>query len=334
MNTSEYVRSYAGGALRKSHVPILASDRRRPDARFWLDSPEPELGGAGSKGDSRVLVFRCSCVGPVAYGCRCSVCCSASPLLAPASPRPRRPCRQSARGPRVSSPPMPCPPRRSTGSSGTQVVVGDRLFAARRVHLCPPGRGRPGTRRGDALEPVSYNLPTGTLNTSRRSSTARFERWRSPPTAATLFVGGNFTRVGPYTRNRFAAFRISTGAVADQAPKLQRDRHRARRHRAARCTPGATSPPSTALPDRGWRPSRPSVGALTGWAPVADDTVRGAYHDRGSGPRSSRAVTSLGQRAASATGWWPWTPSTRRRAGPGRSTVWSRTTGPTPRSSA
>ena len=39
----------------------------------------------------------------------------------------------------------------------------------------------------------------------------------------TLYVGGSFTRVGPYTRNRFAAFRISdSGLLLDQAPELQR----------------------------------------------------------------------------------------------------------------
>ena len=155
----------------------------------------------------------------------------------------------------------------------TQVVVGDRVFAAGEFTSARPAGAAPGSGEKTRWNLISYNLHTGTLNNFAPQFNGPVRALAVSTDGTTLFVAGSFTRVGPYTRNRFAAFRISNGQLLTKRPSFNNTVD------ALAVTSSTVYAGGSFTTVNGVSRSRLAAiqafsGALTGWAPVADDTVR------------------------------------------------------------
>jgi hypothetical protein len=165
------------------------------------------------------------------------------------------------------------PTAQVNGVVWTSVITGSRLFAAGEFTQARPAGSAAGTGERRRWNLASVNLSTGALNAFAPQFNGPVRALAVSTDGSTLFVGGNFTKVGPYTRNRFAAFRISTGALLTKNPSFN-----------ATVTSFAVSSSTVYVGGyfttvNGVSRSRLAAlqvtsGALTSWAPKADSTVR------------------------------------------------------------
>ena len=165
------------------------------------------------------------------------------------------------------------PTAQVNGVVWASAITGSRLFAAGEFTQARPAGSAPGTGERRRWNLVSVNLATGALNAFAPQINGPVRALAVSTDGATLFVGGNFTKVGPYTRNRFAAFRISTGELLTKNPSFN-------------ATVTALAVSSSTVYVGGYFTTvngvtrsrlaavRASSGALTSWAPKADSTVR------------------------------------------------------------
>ena len=165
------------------------------------------------------------------------------------------------------------PTAQVNGVVWSSVITGSRLFVAGEFTQARAAGSAPGTGEHRRWNLASVNLSTGALNAFAPQINGPVRALAVSTDGTTLFVGGNFTKVGPYTRNRFAAFRISTGELLTKHPSFN-----------ATVTSFAVS--SSTLYVGGYFTTvngvsrsrlaavQASSGALTSWAPKADATVR------------------------------------------------------------
>ena len=165
------------------------------------------------------------------------------------------------------------PTAQINGVVWTSVITGPRLFAAGEFTQARPAGSAPGSNVRRRWNLVSIDLATGALNAFAPQFNGPVRALAVSTDGATLFVGGSFTRVGPYTRNRFAAFRISTGELLTKNPNFNATV-------AALAVTGSTVYAGGYFTTvNGVARSRLAAvqafsGALTSWAPSADSTVR------------------------------------------------------------
>ena len=155
----------------------------------------------------------------------------------------------------------------------TQAVIGDRVFAGGEFSRARPAGAAPGTQERTRWNLISYNLNTGKLNSFAPKLNGPVRALAVSASGKTLFVGGSFTKVGTYTRNRFAAFRISDGKLLGKRPSFNNTVF------ALAVTSSTVYAGGSFTRVNGVsRPRLAAVqagsGALTGWDPVADNTVR------------------------------------------------------------
>jgi hypothetical protein len=154
----------------------------------------------------------------------------------------------------------------------TQAVVGDRVFAAGEFTHARPGGAAPGSGERRRWNLISYNLHTGALNAFAPQFNGPVRALAVSASGQTLYVGGSFTRVGPYTRERFAAFRISDGQLLTKRPSFNNTVF------ALAATSSTVYAGGSFTRVNGVARSRLAAvqafsGSLTGWAPVADNAV-------------------------------------------------------------
>lgn len=155
----------------------------------------------------------------------------------------------------------------------TQKVVGDRIFAGGEFTSARPPGAAPGTGERTRWNLISVSLSTGALNNFAPQFNGPVKALAVSTDGTTLFVAGGFTRVGPYTRNRFAAFRISNGELLTKNPSFNASVE------ALAVTSSTVYAGGSFTTVDGVSRSRLAAvqafsGALTAWAPVADNTVR------------------------------------------------------------
>jgi hypothetical protein len=155
----------------------------------------------------------------------------------------------------------------------TQAVIGDRVFAGGEFNRARPAGAAPGTQQKTRWNLLSYSVSRGTLNSFAPQFNGVVKALAVSTDGKTLFVGGHFTKVGRYTRNRFAAFRISDGALLARRPSFNGS------VQALAVTSSAVYAGGTFSSVNGVARSRLAAvnsvsGALTRWAPTADDAVK------------------------------------------------------------
>ena len=155
----------------------------------------------------------------------------------------------------------------------TQLVVGDRVFAAGEFSRARPAGAAPGTQERTRWNLLSYNLQTGTLNTFAPQFNGPIRALAVSDTGKSLYVGGSFTKVGSNTRNRFASFRISDGQLLDRRPSFN-NTVLALTVANSRVYAGGSFTTVNGVSRTRLAAVTTSGGTLTGWHPVADQAVR------------------------------------------------------------
>lgn len=152
----------------------------------------------------------------------------------------------------------------------TQVVVGNTVYAAGDFSSARPAGAAAGTGEVNRANLLSYDIRTGKLITSFAPKlNAAVKGLAMSKDAKTLFVVGNFTKVGSSTRNRFAAFDVASGSLKKMAPNFNY------------VVTSVTATSSNVYVGGGFTSVdgkkrlrlaalKASTGALTGWAPAAD----------------------------------------------------------------
>ncbi|KQS68792.1 PKD domain-containing protein [Modestobacter sp. Leaf380] len=102
-----------------------------------------------------------------------------------------------------------------------QAVVGNTVYVAGRFSTARPAGAAAGTNEVSRNNLLAYDLTTGVLIGSFNPN-LNAQAWSlaTSPDGKTLYVGGEFTRVGTATRNRIAAFDTATGALTAFAPSV------------------------------------------------------------------------------------------------------------------
>ncbi|QNG37268.1 PKD domain-containing protein [Geodermatophilaceae bacterium NBWT11] len=102
-----------------------------------------------------------------------------------------------------------------------QAVVGNTVYVAGRFTTARPAGAAAGTSEVSRNNLLAYDLRTGVLVSSFNPN-LNAQAWSlaTSPDGRTLYVGGEFTRVGTATRNRIAAFDTATGALTSFAPSV------------------------------------------------------------------------------------------------------------------
>ena len=155
----------------------------------------------------------------------------------------------------------------------TQLVVGDRVFAAGEFSRARPAGAAPGTQERTRWNLISYNLHTGALNTFAPQFNGPVRALAVSESGKSLHVGGSFTKVGPYTRNRFASFRISDGQLLSSRPSFNSTVYALAVGGSTVYAGGSFSTVNGVARSR-LAAVQAASGALTAWAPAADGTVR------------------------------------------------------------
>ena len=155
----------------------------------------------------------------------------------------------------------------------TQVVVGDRVFAAGEFSRARPAGAAPGTQEQRRWNLISYNLHTGALNAFAPQFNGPVRALAVSDSGKSLYVGGRFTRVGSSTRNRFASFRISDGQLLDRRPNFNNTVFALVVNSSSVYAGGAFTRVNGVARSR-LAAVQVASGALTSWDPVADNTVR------------------------------------------------------------
>jgi PKD repeat protein len=102
-----------------------------------------------------------------------------------------------------------------------QLVVGNTVYVAGRFTTARPAGAAAGTSEVSRNNLLAYNLQTGVLVSSFNPNlNAQAYALAVSPDQRTLYVGGEFTRVGSTTRNRIAAFDVASGALTSFAPSV------------------------------------------------------------------------------------------------------------------
>jgi hypothetical protein len=118
----------------------------------------------------------------------------------------------------VSSDPLPTAQIDSAGVVWSQAVVGNTVYAGGNFTKARPAGAAAGTSEVTRSYLLAYNVTTGVLTSVAPALNAQVLSVVASPDGATLYVAGDFTRVGSTTRNHVAAFSTSNGALTSFNP--------------------------------------------------------------------------------------------------------------------
>ena len=155
----------------------------------------------------------------------------------------------------------------------SQVIVGNKVFVGGSFSTARPAGAAPGTQTVSRKNLLMYSLKSGVLKSFAPELNGAVDTLAASPDGKTLYVVGQFTRVGTAKRLRFAAFSVATGKLLALAPAFN-----------ARVRGIAVTKSTVYL--GGWftavgtkaRSRLAAISATTGkvrsaWAPKADDAV-------------------------------------------------------------
>jgi len=106
------------------------------------------------------------------------------------------------------------------GTAWTQVVIGNTVFVGGNYTFARPAGAAPGVGTLRRFNLLSYDLTTGVVTDFAPVLNGEVRALVASPDRKRLLVGGDFTRVGDATRNRFAEFSVSSGALLKAAPSF------------------------------------------------------------------------------------------------------------------
>ena len=211
----------------------------------------------------------------------------------------------------------------------TQLVVGDRVFAAGEFSRARPAGAAPGTQERTRWNLLSYNLHTGTLNTFAPQFNGPIRALAVSDTGKSLYVGGSSPRSGPTRETGSPPFGSRTGScwTVGPASTTPSSHHSGQQHGVSRA---ARSPRSVERQrSAGWPRSRPSGGTvLSGWAPKADEAVRALADTPETRTRSSSGGRLLPVNGHKVSDGMAVVDAKSGVVAAGRSTRWSRDYGP------
>jgi hypothetical protein len=108
----------------------------------------------------------------------------------------------------VSSDPLPT--AQIDGVVWTQLIVGKTVFAGGEFTTARPAGAAPGKSAVKRSNFVAYNILTGRLRKFAPQFNGQVRALAVSPDGRRLYVGGSFTKVNGVTRNRLAAFDLTT----------------------------------------------------------------------------------------------------------------------------
>ena len=154
-----------------------------------------------------------------------------------------------------------------------QVIAGNTVFAGGQFTSARPAGAAPGTRTSPRSNLMSYDVRTGTMKRFAPKLNGQVRALATSPDKKTLYVGGDFTKVGDASRPSFAAFEIATGKLLKtRVPLNSRVNAITTLGRTVYLggwftRVGTTSRKRLAAVDA-------TTGKLTGWNPEADRSVQ------------------------------------------------------------
>ena len=168
------------------------------------------------------------------------------------------------------------------------VTVGNTVYATGSFTNARAGRCRRGHEHHAPGEPARLRHPHRRAD-HRPSTTRSTARAASSSPRRTARASTSAVTSPPSTASPAGTSRRSTSPPARWSPASRRPPtppSTPSPSPAPRSTPAATSPPPAASPAPGSPPSTPTNGAVTAWAPTANNTVRGIVVD----PTGTRVV--------------------------------------------
>lgn len=155
-----------------------------------------------------------------------------------------------------------------------QVMIGNTVYAAGDFTTARPAGADPGESTTPRSNLLAYSITTGKLNTTFKPKKLNGQIKTIAVSAdhKTVFVGGDFTRVGTATRNRFAAFDAKSGALRKANPSFNSRVNAVTVVGKNVYVGGWFTRVGTKLRSR-LAAVNGSTGKLTSWAPVASEGV-------------------------------------------------------------
>lgn len=103
-----------------------------------------------------------------------------------------------------------------------QVMIGNTVYAAGDFTQARPAGAEPGESTTSRTNLLAYAITTGRLNTTFKPAklNGQIKAITVSTDHKTVYVGGDFTKVGSVTRNRFAAFDARTGKLQKPNPSF------------------------------------------------------------------------------------------------------------------
>lgn len=103
-----------------------------------------------------------------------------------------------------------------------QVMIGNTVYAGGEFTMARPAGAAPGTQETSRTNLLAYDIRTGALLTGFRPGhlNGAVRALAASPDKKTLYVGGDFTKIGTTARAHFAALKATTGIVKSQRPSV------------------------------------------------------------------------------------------------------------------
>ncbi len=154
----------------------------------------------------------------------------------------------------------------------SQVVIGNKVFAGGEFTTARPAGAAPGTNTQARGNLLLYSLSTGSLRPFAPNINGPIDALAASPDGKTLYVVGQFTKVGSANRTRFAAFEVSTGKLRAIAPSFNS------RVRAVMAINNSVYVGGWFTTANGYTRTRlaaisATTGKLRSWRPTADESV-------------------------------------------------------------
>lgn len=104
----------------------------------------------------------------------------------------------------------------------TQVLVGNMVYAGGEFTAARPAGAASGKAEVSRRNLLAYDITSGKLNSKfiPGAFNGKIKALAASADKKTLYVGGSFTKVGKVARSRFAALKISTGALKSIKPSF------------------------------------------------------------------------------------------------------------------
>ena len=162
------------------------------------------------------------------------------------------------------------PTMQINGIVWAQVTVGNIVYATGNFTAARPAGAAPGTQQSAAGNIVAYDITTGVRVASfNHSLNAQGLSLAASSDGSTLYVGGDFTSVDGQNRRHIAAFSVASGALTGFAPYVGSEVRAIAARNSVVYVGGSFQAAGNQA--RTNLAAFTSAGALTAWAPTADN---------------------------------------------------------------